>query len=161
MDFPKPEKKGKPIPPALKAREEEPPPVPPERRNTKKTFAKALIDDLQDAYYDLGGKDFVVKHTKSHPNYKQKFIDNIAKLAAKAIESDVRINVSGRVEHDHIAQYGFTPEIVIGAINKMQAEHGVFQLDTILALPVPPNDPDPGAPIERDLVPVEKVDIEK
>lgn len=112
----------------------DPPPVKMTKKLKEKTLAQVMLDDLKQVYFELGGKEFVINHVRSSPNYKQKMIESLTKLAAKQIESDMRVSVSGTVDHVH--RFGFTPETIITMMQKLQTD-GNLNWKQLEALPVP------------------------
>lgn len=105
----------------------------------KKT--EEFIHEMFDLYNDLGGKDFLLNHLRENPSMADRFIDRLAKLAAKEMDREMtlKLNVSGSIQHEHLVRYGFTPELIGNAISELR-EAGDLDAEEILKLNPPPEE---------------------
>jgi len=99
------------------------------------SFSKQFIRDMAEVYKRLGGKKFLLAHVKLNPQLSEKFIDKLVKIAANEQAREIKMEVSGSVQHDHVHRYGFDLENVAGLMQQIRA--GEINIKSLLETKVP------------------------
>ena len=100
-----------------------------------RSFSKQFIRDMAWAYRKLGGKKFVLAHIKNDPKFSEKFIDKLVKIASNEQQREIKMDISGSIQHDHTVRYGFNLETVAGLMQQMRA--GEINIDSLMQSKVP------------------------